>query len=134
MLLSIQLDYRIHLSFLLSVWLADITYNEEGALDGGTVVHGSEVVLTQLHNHELLKEAVAHEELLGRSGDVPVVVEDAHACEASHVHLQRDVLSHLHIDVGLARGVGTHRLRRAEVVEAHVSNFVHHYKPYFLLL
>ena len=67
------------------------TYDEEGVLDRGLVVHGAEVVLTERQDHKLLEEAVAHHELLGGARNVAVIVEDAHASEASDLDLQGDV-------------------------------------------
>tara|TARA_B110000046_G_C12833744_1_gene330548 strand:+ start:551 stop:700 length:150 start_codon:yes stop_codon:yes gene_type:complete len=42
-----------------------ITYEEEGVLNGGLVVHRSEIVLFDLQDHKLFKELITHKELLG---------------------------------------------------------------------
>ena len=95
------------------------TYEEEGVLDGRAVVHGAEEVLLQGEDHQLLEEAVAHHELLGRARDVAVVVQHAHARETAHLHLERHVRGLVNVDHRLAgrvraRGhVGLeHRLER----------------------
>ena len=54
-------------------------YEEESGLDGSLVVHRSEIVLFDLQNHQLLKDLVAHEELLASTGDVSVVMKKSHA-------------------------------------------------------
>eukprot|EP00353_Schmidingerella_taraikaensis_P013931 CAMPEP_0185572314 /NCGR_PEP_ID=MMETSP0434-20130131/4270_1 /TAXON_ID=626734 ORGANISM="Favella taraikaensis, Strain Fe Narragansett Bay" /NCGR_SAMPLE_ID=MMETSP0434 /ASSEMBLY_ACC=CAM_ASM_000379 /LENGTH=221 /DNA_ID=CAMNT_0028188149 /DNA_START=247 /DNA_END=913 /DNA_ORIENTATION=- len=81
---------------------------EEGVLDGGLVVHGAEVVLADGQDHQLLEEAIAHHELLGGAGDVSVVVEDAHAGEASDLHLEGNVGGQIRVNHSLASGVRTH--------------------------
>ena len=58
-----------------------MAYHEEGVLNGGFVAHRGHVVLLELEDHHLFEELVAHQELLGGTRDVPVVVHDAQSCE-----------------------------------------------------
>ena len=107
---------------------ARYTYDEEGVLDGGLVVHGAEVVLTERQDHKLLEEAVAHHELLGGARNVAVVVEDAHASEASDLDLQGDVIREVNSNLGLTGRIGPHICSAAESsLEALVTDFVNHF-------
>ena len=107
------------------------TYDEEGVLDGGLVVHGAEVVLAERQDHKLLEEAVAHHELLGGARDVAVIVEDAHASEASDLDLEGDVGRQINSNLGLTGRVGPHVRGAGESSsEALVTDFVNHFYEY----
>ena len=112
-----------------------MTYHKVSVLDGGLVVHGAEVVLTESQDHQLLEEAVTHHELFGGTRDVPVVVEDTHTCETCDLHLQSHVLAQVNIDLGLARGVGTNICCSHEGgSETLVPNLVNHYSKQLLII
>ena len=49
-------------------------------------------MFTERQDHELLKEAISEHELLRGARDVAIVVQDAHACETSDLHLKGHVL------------------------------------------
>ena len=104
-----------------------MTYHEEGVLNGCLVHHGSEEVITDGKDHQLFQEAVAHHELLGCARNVPVVVQDAHARETSHLHLQGDVSAQVDVDLYFANRVGSHVVRATKhCLESLVSNLVDH--------
>ena len=105
-----------------------LTYEEESVLDRSLVVHGAEVVLAERQDHQLLEEAIAHHELLGRTRNVSVVVEDAHAGEASDLYLEGDVGREVNVDLSLACGVGTNILSATEdSTEALVPDLINHF-------
>ena len=52
-------------------------------------------------DHQLFKDFVSHEELLGCSGDVSVVVEDPHARVSGRVYLDGNVSSQIKVVLGL---------------------------------
>ena len=81
----------------------------------------------------MLKEAIAHHELLGGATDVAIVVHNAHASESSDVNLESNVLSHIHINVSLLCWVSTHCLGSAEVIETLVSDFINHINYYNII-
>ena len=83
-------------------------------------------MFSQLQDHQLFEEAVAHHELLGGARNVPVVVQDPHACETGNVHLDCDVASHVDVSLCFTSWVSTDSLGSAPVVKALVSNFVNH--------
>ena len=49
---------------------------------------------------QLLKLFVSHQELLGSSRDVSVVVKDSHSSVSGLLHLNCDVVSQVHSDLG----------------------------------
>ena len=108
------------------VFVVLITYEEEGVLNGGLVVHRSEIVLFNLQDHKLFKEPVAHHELLGGTRDVSVVVEDSHTSVSRDLDLKGQVSLHSNIDVGLSGRENTNTIGTGEVIEALVSDFVNH--------
>ena len=85
-------------------------------------------MFAESQDHQLLEEAIAHHELLGGTGDVPVVVQDTHACETSDLHLEGHVLAQVNVDLGFASGVGTNVCCSEEGSgESLVPNLVNHY-------
>ena len=103
------------------------TYHIEGVLNGSLVVHGAEEVFTERQDHKLLEEAITEHELLGGTGDVTVVVEDAHTCETGNLDLEGDVGAEIDVDLGLLGRVGTDVVGSVEhSVEALVSNLINH--------
>ena len=102
------------------------TYQEEGLLDGGLVVHWSEEVFPNGQNHNFFEEAISHHELLGSTRDVSIVVENSHGWVASNVGLEDDVRSQVDIDLCLFGWESSDRLGGAKVIEALVSDFVYH--------
>jgi hypothetical protein len=82
----------------------EITYHEEGVLDGGSVAHGAEEVFAERQDHELLKETITEHELLGGARNVSVVVHDAHACESGDLDLKGDMRRQIDVGLGLFSG------------------------------
>ena len=84
-------------------------------------------MLTESQDHQLLKEAISHHELLGGTRDVSVVVQDAHACESGDLHLEGDVLAQVWVSHGLLCGVDAMVSSAHErSSEALVPNLVNH--------
>ncbi len=102
----------------------------ERALDGRLVAHGAEEVLFERENGGHFEEFVAHQELLAGAGDVSVVVQDPHAAELGHMHLQGHVPRELVLGLRLSGQVHSRVHGRGEVVEALVSDMVDHYNYY----
>lgn len=110
------------------VSFAFVTYQEEGILDGGLVVHGAEEVFFQGEDHELLEEAVSHHELFCGARNVSIVVHDAHAGESCDLHLKGHVRSQIDIDLDFASRVGSYVSSTGESsAEALVPNLVNHF-------
>jgi len=86
----------------------DKTYQVPVVLNRSLVVHGAEEVLAEGQNHELLKEAVTHHELLGCTRNVAVVVENAHTGVTGNVNLQSNVCGHIEVSVDRLGGVDAH--------------------------
>ena len=64
-------------------------------------------MFTDSHNHDFLEETISHHELLSRTGDVSVVVQDSHRREASDMRLQNDVRGQININLCLLRREGS---------------------------
>ena len=109
-----------------------ITYEEEGVLNGGLVVHRSEIVLFDLQDHKLFKELITHKELLGGTWDVSVVVEDSHTGISSNLNLKSQVSLHGDVDIGLLGREDTDAIGTSEVIEAFVSEFINHLNIYII--
>ena len=83
-------------------------------------------MLLDSKDHELLQDFVTHEELLGSSRDVSVVVKDSHACESGNMHLHRDVSGQISVDLGLFGWMDSRIKSSSGVVKALVSDFIDH--------
>ena len=105
-----------------------MTYHEISVLDGGLVHHGAEEVFSERQDHELLEEAISEHKLLRGTRDVAIVVQDAHTCETSNLHLKSHVLAQIDVDLGLFRRVGSHVVctHLPDGPEALVSNLIDH--------
>ena len=85
-------------------------------------------MLADRQDHKLLEETIAHHELLGGAGDVAVVVQEAHASEASDLDLESHMRGQIDSDLSLARRVSTHVTSTAESsAEALVPDLVNHF-------
>jgi hypothetical protein len=98
----------------------------ETVLNGRAVVHGSEVVLLDGQDHQLLENLVTHHELLGSTRNISVVVENSHTSETSDLDLNCDVTGQIGVDLGLLGGVHTGVECSSGVIETLVPNLEYH--------
>ena len=85
-------------------------------------------MVSQLEDHQLLEEAVAHHKLLAGTRNVSVVMQQSHTSEARDVHLQGHVSLDVEGSLSLPRWVGTRGHLRVKDVEGLVPNFINHYQ------
>ena len=64
-----------------------MSYQVEGVLNWGGVVHRSEEMIFESQNNNLLKELVAHQELLARSRNVSISMLDSHTSISGLLYL-----------------------------------------------
>lgn len=84
-------------------------------------------MLAKGQDHELLEEAITHHELLRGTGDVSIVVQNAHASESGDLDLEGDVGGEVDLNLGLAGGVGTDVVSSRESgSESLVPNLINH--------
>lgn len=76
--------------------------------------------------HQLLQDLIAHEELLGRSRNVSVVVQDAETCETGNLDLHGDVTGQVRVDLSLLGWVDTRVQGRCRVIETLVPDLEYH--------
>ena len=96
-------------------------------LDWSLVVHWSEEMLANGHDHNFFEEAISHHKLLCGARDVSVVVKNSHCGEAGDMGLQNDVRTQINVDYCLLRGEGSDGLGCTKVIEPFVPDFVDHY-------
>lgn len=89
-------------------------------------------MLFNLQDHKLFKELVTHEELLGGTGDVSVIVKDSHTGVSCNLNLKSQVSLHGNIDISLLGREHTDSIGTSEVIEALVSNFINHLNNYII--
>ena len=102
------------------------TYEVEGVLDWGGVVHWSEEMVFEGENDNLLEKSISHHELLGGTRDVSVVVEESHTGVSRDLDLKGQMSLHSNIHVGLLGWEHANTIGTSEVIEALVSDFVNH--------
>lgn len=87
-------------------------------------------MLSNCQNHNFLKKAVSHHELLRGTGNVSVIMEDPHAGVARDMRCKNYMCGQVYINRCLFRGVGSDVCTSDEIVKAFVSDFVNHYSLY----
>ena len=76
-------------------------------LNRRTVVHGSEEVLLDGEDHQLLKDLITHQELLCSTRNVSVVVQNSHACETGDLYLNSNITGQISVNLSLFSWVNT---------------------------
>lgn len=90
-------------------------------------------MLFNSQNHYLFVDFISHEELLGGSRDVSVVVEDSHAVVSGDVHLHGDVSAEIGMNLGLFSWEDSRVNSGSCIVKALVSDFIDHLLYQYLL-
>ena len=98
----------------------------ETVLNWRSVVHGSEVVLLDRQDHQLLKDLVTHHKLFARARDISVVVQDSHASVTSDLHLHCNVASEISMNLSLFGRMHSRVEGSSGIVEALVPDLINH--------
>ena len=103
-----------------------VTYEVEGVLNWGSVMHWSEEMVLKSKNDNLFEESVSHEELLGGTTDVSVSVLQSHTGESSLLDLKGDASGQVEVDLSLLGWMDSWVHGGSEDIEASVSDFINH--------
>ena len=98
----------------------------ETVFNGRSVVHGSEVVLLDGQDHQLLKDLVSHHELFASARDVSVVVQNSHASVTSNLYLYSDIASEIGMNLCFLSRVNSWVKGSNSVVKSLVPYLINH--------
>ena len=98
----------------------------ETVFNGRSVVHGSEVVLLDGQDHQLLKDLVSHHELFASARDVSVVVQNSHAGVTCYLDLNSDEASQIGVNLCFLGGMYSGVESSYGIVKALVPDLINH--------
>ena len=103
------------------------TYDVERVFNWRLVVHGSEEVVLDRKDDNLLEQFVAHQELFCRPRDISVTMFDSHTGESRLLHLESHQPGQVHANLGFLSWVDTWVCCRSPDIESLIANLVDHF-------